>query len=128
MRTLPFLTRTITMKKLTCLSIIVATVITVLSACKEEVRVSRTVIDDVTDSTVTITYNAKQLVLDTRKSILQNGAVMKGDSAIVDFVGTGKKAKAVIISLIPKAGNIVSLEELRNDTANTLITIPVTSN
>lgn len=128
MRTLPFLTRTITMKKLTCLSIIVATVITVLSACKEEVRVSRTVIDDVTDSTVTITYNAKQLVLDTRKSILQNGAVMKGDSAIVDFVGTGKKAKAVRISLIPKAGNIVSLEELRNDTANTLITIPVTSN
>ena len=128
MRTLPFLTRTITMKKLTCLSIIVATVITVLSACKEEVRVSRTVIDDVTDSTVTITCNAKQLVLDTRKSILQNGAVMKGDSAIVDFVGTGKKAKAVRISLIPKAGNIVSLEELRNDTANTLITIPVTSN
>lgn len=116
------------MKKHICLLFVVIVCLVCLAACSEEVRNSRTVVNDATDSTITITYEGESLTLNTKETVITNGAVMQGDSVIVEFVGKGKDAKALSITFLPQQGKIIDLNELKNDTTSNLITIPITSN
>lgn len=61
------------------------------------------------DTTLVAQIDKYDIVFDTKKARIDNGAVMIGDSVTVHYIGDlrEKKARALLLCLIPKKGTVV---------------------
>lgn len=81
-----------------------------MHSCRKEIKVCTAKIEEVSDSTSMITMIGDyQISFDISKARFTNGAVMPGDSVRINYIGDLKerKAKALVVYLIPKPGNVV---------------------
>lgn len=81
-----------------------------VQSCRKEIKVCTAKVQEVTDSTSMKTMIGDyEITFDMSKARLTNGAVMPGDSVRINYIGDLKerKAKALIVYLIPKPGNVV---------------------
>ena len=98
------------MKKL--LSIITICLIAILSfnACSEEIKSTNVSIKQMTDSTLLTIIDDHQVTFDYKQATFDNGFVMAGDSAVINYIGSlsDDPVKAVLIKLIPKKGHVMN--------------------
>lgn len=98
------------MKKL--LSIITICLIAILSfsACSEEIKRTNVSIKQMTDSTLLTIIDDHQVTFDYKQATFDNGFVMAGDSAEINYIGSlsDDPVKAVLIKLIPKKGHVMN--------------------
>ena len=61
------------------------------------------------DTTMVAQIDKYDIVFDTKKARNDNGAVMVGDSVTIRYIGDlrEKKARALLLCLIPKKGTVV---------------------
>jgi len=91
-------------------------------ACREEMKVTSVKLNGVTDTTVVANIDGHEIAFDIRKATFDNGMVMAGDSVTVHYIGDMGQgtAKALLIKLIPRKGNVVNAiydpsKELKTD-------------
>lgn len=63
-----------------------------------------------TDSTLVTIIDDHQVTFDYKQATFDNGFVMAGDSAVINYIGSlsDEPVKAVLIKLIPKKGHVVN--------------------
>lgn len=91
------------------LFILLSTVSVVFYSCTEKVQTTIALVKKTTDTTLVAAIDKYDIVFDVKDSRCDNGAIMPGDSVTIHYVGDlrNKKAKAVLLTLIPKKGTIV---------------------
>ena len=98
------------MKKL--LSIITVCLIAILSfnACSEKIKSTNVSIKQMTDSTLLTIIDDHQVTFDYKQATFDNGFVMAGDSAVINYIGSlsDDPVKAVLIKLISKKGHVMN--------------------
>ena len=87
----------------------------VLAACsgKPELKEAKAVVKSMTDSTVVATIDGEEATLVAKDVRIVNGAYMPGDSVSLTYVGSlsSGKARAVIVTLIPKPSEVIEVGE-----------------
>ncbi|MDD5785478.1 MAG: hypothetical protein PUD52_11200 [Prevotella sp.] len=80
-----------------------------LMSCQEKIKTTQGKVIAQTDSTVKIHIDRYDIVFDTKKARCDNGEIMQGDSVAIHYIGDirEKKAKALLLRLIPQKGNVV---------------------
>lgn len=63
-----------------------------------------------TDSTLVTIIDDRQVTFDYKQATFDNGFVMAGDSAVINYIGSlsDDPVKAVLIKLIPKKGHVMN--------------------
>lgn len=106
------------------LFIVLSTVAILFSSCKEKIQTTTALVKKTSDTTLVATIDKYDIVFDVKDSRCDNGAIMPGDSVSIHYVGDlrNKKAKAVLLTLIPQKGTIV---EAIYDPSKELMTKPL---
>ena len=88
---------------------ILAGVVLTMMSCQEEIKTTRGLVKRMSDTTLVAQIDKYDIVFDTKKARIDNGAVMIGDSVTVHYIGDlrEKKARALLLCLIPKKGTVV---------------------
>ena len=81
------------------------------TSCEEKIQQTRGKIKKMTDSTIVATIDKYDVVFDSKQAKFDVGAVMTGDSIKIHYIGNlrDKKAKAVLVALIPRIGNTITI-------------------
>lgn len=82
-----------------------------VSSCQEEIQKTSGHIKELTDSTMVTIVGDYSIAFDITQTRYDNGLVQPGDSVNVHYVGNlrDKKAKAVLVNLIPRKGVIMEI-------------------
>lgn len=82
-----------------------------VSACREEIKSCSGSIKELNDSVMTTRIGEYEVAFDITQTRYDNGLVQPGDSVNVHYLGDlrSKKAKAVIINLVPRKGKVVDV-------------------
>ena len=81
-----------------------------LCSCGEDIKTCSGRIKELTESTMVAVTGGKDVTFDIRRVRYDNGIVMTGDSVGIHYVGRlGGEAHAVLIHLIPRQGEIVTI-------------------
>ena len=82
-----------------------------VSSCQEEIQKTSGHIKELTDSTMVTIVGDYSIAFDITQARYDNGLVQPGDSVNVHYVGNlrDKKAKAVLVNLIPRKGVIMEI-------------------
>ena len=85
----------------------------VMSACREEIKNCSGSIYELNDTVLTAKIGEYKVAFDITQTRYDNGLVQPGDSVTVHYIGDirDKKAKAVIINLIPRKGNMMIITD-----------------
>lgn len=96
----------------------------VIASCSQEIKTCTGRINRINDTLMTMQIGDYEVEFDMRKARYTNGAVMRGDSVNVDYVGElrDKKGRALIVCLVPPEGTVI---EAVVDTTKELITAPM---
>lgn len=88
---------------------ILAGVVLTMMSCQEEIKTTRGLVKRMSDTTMVAQIDKYDIVFDTKKAKYDNGAVMVGDSVTIRYIGDlrEKKARALLLCLIPKKGTVV---------------------
>ena len=91
------------MKRFLSVVLCVLSVVVLLSSCEKRIQTCRVAVKGVNDSVMVAKLDKYDIEFNTVQARFVNGAVMAGDSAVVEYVGDlrEKKVVAVIVSLIP---------------------------
>ena len=82
----------------------------ILTSCSsEKIQKTSGKVKDIKDSTMLVAIDKYDINFDISKARFDNGAVMKDDSIVLHYIGNlrDKKAKALLIRLVPKQGTVV---------------------
>ncbi len=113
------------MKKYVVIPLLLLVAVLAMQSCRKEIKVCTAKVEQVADSTTMTTHVGDYAIsFDISKARFTHGAVMPGDSVRINYVGDLKerKAKALIVYLIPKPGNVV---EVGYDAGKELLTKPM---
>ncbi len=108
------------MKKTSLLASLFFCIACCLCSCQREGE-CRVLIVSITDNTLVASSDSKEITFDITQTVYTNGAVMSGDSAVIDYKGD----RALSIRFIETEGRVIELDELRNSD-DALLTKPVT--
>ena len=100
-----------------------AAVLLAVSSCQEKIQTTTAKIKKMSDSTMVATIDKYDITFDMRHVRYDNGVIIPGDSAVIHYIGNlrDKKAKALLVRLVPKQGTVV---EAVYDPSKELITDP----
>ena len=96
----------------------------ILGSCNSKPQESVVRIDEMTDSTITVSNGSESGEFSLVGAVLTNGAVMVTDSVKIVFTGSfgSKSSKLQSIQLIDRPSKVI---ELKEDTTRELLTVPV---
>jgi len=109
------------------LTVCAAVVVLTLTGCHKVVRADvRALVDEINDSVMVTKIDGKVVKFDISEAKFTNGAVMYGDSVIVNYIGdlSMKRAFAESVYLIVKVGNVVVVDPNAPDTTKEMLTRP----
>ena len=94
-------------KQLLFLTMVVTLILT--SCSSEKIQKTSGKVKDIKDSTMLVAIDKYDINFDISKARFDNGAVMKDDSIVLHYIGNlrDKKAKALLVRLVPKQGTVV---------------------
>ena len=94
-------------KQLLFLAMVVTLILT--SCSSEKIQKTSGKVKDIKDSTMLVAIDKYDIRFDISKARFDNGAVMKDDSIVLHYIGNlrDKKAKALLVRLVPKQGTVV---------------------
>ena len=97
------------MKKIVFVFICILSLVATLTSCEEKIQKCRAAVKEMNDSAMVTKIDKYDIKFDTKQAKFMGGAVMPGDSVVIDYVGDlrDKTAKAVIVSLIPPKPNYI---------------------
>lgn len=110
------------------LTVCAAVVVLTLTGCHKVVRADvRALVDEINDSVMVTKIDGKVVKFDISEAKFTNGAVMYGDSVIVNYIGdlSMKRAFAESVYLIVKVGNVVVVDPNAPDTTKEMLTRPI---
>lgn len=96
----------------------------ILASCSsDKIQKTTGTVKQMKDSTMLVAIGKYDISFDISKARFDNGAVMKDDSVVLHYIGNlrDKKAKALLVRLVPKQGTVV---EAVYDPSKELITTP----
>lgn len=84
-------------------SLLAILTILLVSSCKERMETTRALVKSVNDSTIVASIDKYDITFDILNANFLNGAVMRGDSVSIEYVGDlrDKTVKALLINLVP---------------------------
>ena len=115
------------MKRFLGILFAVAAVTVCMVSCHKVVRADvRALVDEINDTVMVAKIGDSKVKFDIRQARFTNGAVMYGDSVIVNYIGdlSMKRAFAESIWLIERPGNIIVVDHNAPDTVKEVMTRP----
>lgn len=82
----------------------------ILASCSsDKIQKTTGTVKSIKDSTMLVAIDKYDISFDVSKARYDNGAVMKGDSVVIHYIGDlrEKKARALLLRLVPKKGTVV---------------------
>ena len=96
-------------------------------SCRKVVRADvRALVDEINDTAMVVRIDDSKVKFDIREAKFINGAVMYGDSVVVNYIGdlSMKRAFAESVRLIERQGNIIVVDHNAPDTVKEVKTRP----